>query len=196
MSKPADRIIEAQDLTPILNLTEEDEAWLRQLAKVADANTLALQLSQRNAEEAEPVVFLDERSGHWRAGRYIGELRYHGVTLRILPRFGMPQLHRWLSRIWGVRFFSTKGRYENSRIWLWELFAKLWETRLLAAAKHGPPAIRLNEVHRGRTIRGRLEVRLTAKAFSTARQGSSSAPHEIGKSTTTSAVSSSGPLTA
>ena len=169
MSKVSDRVIEAKDLSPILNLNDEDDAWLRQLARVADSNVLTLQMSQRDREDAEPVVSFDERSGHWRSGRYIGELRYQGVTLRILPRFGMPQLHRWLSRIWGVRLISSKGRYENSRIWLWELLAKLWETRLLAAAKHGPPATRTAEIHEGPTIRGRLEVRSTAKAFAMGR---------------------------
>lgn len=170
MSKAGDRVVEAKDLSPILNLNHEDEAWLRQLARAADSNALALQLTQRDREDAEPVVLFDERSGQWRAGRYIGELRYQGVTLRILPRFGMPQLHRWLSRIWGVQLISSKGKYENSRIWLWELLAKLWETRLLAAAKHGPPSARKAEIHRGPTIRGRLEVRATAKAFSTGQQ--------------------------
>ena len=170
MSKADERLIEARDLSPILNLNPEDDAWLRQLSRAADADALTLQLSQRDREDAEPVVLFDERSGQWRSGRYIGELRYQGVTLRILPRFGMPQLHRWLSRICGVRLISSKGKYENSRIWLWELFAKLWETKLLAAAKHGPPATRKAEIHEGPTIRGRLEVRCTAQAFSMGRQ--------------------------
>lgn len=171
MSKVAEgRVIEATDLTPMTDLTADDEAWLRQLARTADTNALALKLSKYGAQDVEPVVFFDERSGYWWAGRYIGELQFQGVNLRILPRFGMPQLQRWLSRIWGVRLFSTKGRYGNTRIWLWELLAKLWETRLLAAAKHGLPTIRVEEIHHGQTLRGRLQVRLTAKEFSTGQQ--------------------------
>ena len=171
MSKGAEeRVIEATDLSPIANLTGDDEAWLRQLARTADTNALALKLSQYGTQDVEPIVFFDERSGCWWAGRFIGEVQFQGINLRILPRFGMPQLQRWLSRIWGVRLFSTKGRYGNTRIWLWELLAKLWETRLLAAAKHGLPTIRQDEIHYGQTLRGRLQVRLTAKEFSTGRR--------------------------
>jgi len=169
-SRAEDRAVEATDLTPIPGLTGEDEAWLRQLAKDVDTNTLSLKLSQRRSVDTEPVVFFDERFGNWWAGRYIGEVQYQGRTLRILPRFGMPQLQRWLSRIWGVRLFSTKGRYERARVWLWELLAKLWESRLLAAAQHGLPTIRRDEIHRGQTIRGRLEMRLTAREFAAGRQ--------------------------
>lgn len=165
-----DRAIEATDLTPITGITGEEDAWLRQLAQAADTNTLALKLSRRGAGDYEPVVLFDERSGSWWAGRYIGEVRYQGKTLRIFPRFGMPQLQRWLSRIWGVRLFSTTGRYERARIWLWELLAKVWEARLLAAAKHGLPTTRRDELYRGEIIRGRLEVRLTASEFAVGRK--------------------------
>lgn len=161
-----DRVIEATDLTPISGLTEEDEGWLRGLAQAADANALALKLSQRRRADTECIVFFDERSSSWWAGRYIGEVHYQDRTLRILPRFGMPQLQRWLSRIWGVRLFPTKGKYERARVWLWEVLARLWETRLLAAAKHGLPTIRADELQYGPTLRGRLQVRLTAKEFS------------------------------
>lgn len=162
-------VIETTDLTPIRNMTLEDETWLRQVSQLANTNELALTLSHRDDDEAEPVVFFDERSGCWWAGRYIGEVRYQGRTLRILPRFGMPQLHRWLSRIWGVRLVPSRGKYEGARVWLWKLLAKLWETRLLVAAKHGLPTFRLDELHYGQTVRGRLVVRLTAKEFSRGR---------------------------
>lgn len=161
-----ERIIETTDLTPIQNATEDVESWLREVARRANATSLALRLSPRDNENDEPVVFYDERTARWWAGRYIGEIRYQGRTLRIMPRFGMPQLQRWLSRIWGIRLLATKGRYEASRVWLWELLARLWESRLLPAAKHGLPTVRLDELHRGESIRGRLQVRLTAKAFS------------------------------
>lgn len=162
-------IIETTDLTPIHNLTSEEEAWLRQVSQIASSNELALTLTRRDEEEAEPVVFFDERSSSWWAGRYIGEVQYQGRTLRILPRF-QDQLHRWLSRIWGVRLLPSKGRYEGGSIWLWQLIARLWESRLLAAAQHGPPTFRFDELHSGLTIRGRLQTRLTAHEFSRGRQ--------------------------
>lgn len=168
--RPIVRVVETTDLTPIHPITRDDEGWLRQLARDARTDTLTLKLSRGDKEDAEPVVFFDERSGYWWAGRYIGELQYLGRTLRILPRFGMPQLQRWLSRIWGINILSTKGRYEKTSIWLWALIAKLWELRLLSAAKHGPPTSRFDELHYGQTIRGRLQVRPTANEFSRGRQ--------------------------
>jgi 5-methylcytosine-specific restriction enzyme subunit McrC len=163
-------VLETTDLTPMVGLSAEQEDWLRRLVQEADTNALALKLSHWTAEEPEPIAFYDERSGYWWAGRYIGEVRYQGRTLRILPRFGMPQLQRWLSRIWGVRLFSTKGKYERTRIWLWEFLARLWEARLLVAAKHGLPTFRFDELYCGQTVRGGLHVRLTAKELSTGRK--------------------------
>ena len=161
--------IEATDLSPIPGLGATEDAWLRQLARHANTDTLALRLSQRTDED-DPVVRFDARSGKWWTGRYIGEVAFENGTLRILPRFGVPQLQRWLSRIWGVRILSSKGRYEAARLWLWELLAKLWEVRLLAAAKHGLPTRRFDEVHRGPAIRGRLDIRGTARELGAGHQ--------------------------
>ena len=161
--------IEAKDLSPIPGLGATEDAWLRQFARHASTDTLALRLSQRTDED-DPIVRFDARSGKWWAGRYIGEVAFENGTLRILPRFGVPQLQRWLSRIWGVRILSSKGRYEAARLWLWELLAKLWEVRLLAAAKHGLPTRRFDEVHRGPAIRGRLDIRGTARELSAGHQ--------------------------
>ena len=154
--------IEATDLSPIPGLGDTDDAWLRRLARHANTDTLTLRLSQRTDED-DPIVSFDARSGQWWTGRYIGEVTFENGTLCILPRFGVPQLQRWLSRIWGVRVLSSKGKYEAARLWLWELLAKLWEVRLLAAAKHGLPTRRFDEVHRGPAIRGRLDIRGTAR---------------------------------
>lgn len=162
--------IEATDLSPIKGITSDEEDWLRQLAMAADAETLALKLGDRSNDDPEPVATFDARSGCWWTGRYIGELHFEGRTLRILPRFGMPMLERWLSRIWGVRFVASMGKYEKARVWLWALLAKLWETRLLAAARHGLPTTRFDEFHIGPTIRGRLHVPRTAREVVAGRQ--------------------------
>lgn len=168
--RSAAKVIETTDLTPIHDITKEDEDWIRQLARDANADSLTLKLSKRDKEDAEPIVFFEENSGRWWAGRYIGEVHYQGRTLRVKPRFGMPQLQRWLSRIWGINILSTKGRYEKTNVWLWALIAKLWESRILTAAKHGPPTSRFDEFHYGQTVRGRLHVPLTADKFSRGQQ--------------------------
>lgn len=154
-------IIDACDLSPIQGVGDEEDAWLRSFAKRAAADSLRLRLSGRESQE-EPIVHFDASSGHWWTGRYIGEVAFDGGVLRILPRYGVLQLQRWMSRIWGVRIHSSKGRYESSQLWLWELLAKLWEARLLAASRHGLPMRRVDESHRGPTIRGRLDVRATS----------------------------------
>ena len=161
--------IEATDLSQLSGIGEAEDAWLRQLARRADADTLALRLSGRDAEQ-EPIVYYDARTGNWWTGRYIGEIAFQDGTLRILPRFGVPQLRRWLSRIWGVRILSSRGRYEAARLWLWELLAKLWEARLMAAAKHGLPMRRFEETYMGATVRGRLDIRSTAQELGTGRR--------------------------
>lgn len=163
MSRFDDEVMEATDLSPILNVNDDQRRWLSELAMSADAAALSLRLRGRASEDIEPVVTFEESSGVWWAGRFIGEIQFQGRTLRIMPRFGMPQLHRWLFRISGVRLISSKGKYETSRIWLWELLAKLWEAQLLSAAKHGLPTVRVDEYHAGQSIRGRLDVPQTAK---------------------------------
>lgn len=176
MNHPEDDVLEITDLSPILGLDEDQRRWLSGLAAAADASALTLRLTGRARDEIEPVVSYDEATRSWWSGRFIGELRFEGRTLRILPRFGMPQLHRWLFRISGVRLIASKGRYEASRIWLWELLAKLWESELLTAAKHGLPTVRVDELHVGDTIRGRLDVALTAKAIGQGRRVVASRP--------------------
>src|SRR6266536_162942 len=104
----------------------------------------------------EPIASFDTTTGTWWAGRYIGEVQFEGRTLRLEPRFGMPALMRWLTAIWGVRLVDSKGRYEQQRIWLWLVIAHLWAGRLIAAAKHGLPFRRVETVHYGRALRGRL----------------------------------------
>lgn len=143
-----------------LDLAASDETWLRRLVQGADTSELVLNLSRRDTNDVEPIASYDERSGCWWTGRYVGEVQYEGRTLRILPRFGMPHLLRWLSCIWGIRLLSTKGKYEKTQIWLWALLARIWENQLLVASKHGLPTSRVDQLYRGQTIRGRLEVRL------------------------------------
>ncbi len=75
------RVIETRDLTPIPDINKDDEVWLRQLAKDAKTDSLTLKLSRRDKEDAEPVVFFNERFGNWWAGRYIGEVQYQGRSL-------------------------------------------------------------------------------------------------------------------
>lgn len=160
-------VLTARDLSPISPLSSADEEWLRELACKANTDTLALSFASEREVEQAPLLSYDGQSGTWWAGRFVGEISYKGRTLTILPRFGMPALRRWLSRIWGIRLVASVGAYKSGRIWLWELVARLWASRLVAAAKHGLPRVRVDEVHVGTTVRGRLLVRPTAAQLHT-----------------------------
>ncbi len=124
---------------------------------------MLLHLGQHpNELDEEPIASFEAATGTWWAGRYIGEVQFEGRTLRLEPRFGMPALMKWLTAIWGVRLVDSKGQYEQQRIWLWLVIAHLWAGRLVAAAKHGLPFRRVETVHSGLALRGRLLPRETA----------------------------------
>lgn len=141
---------------------EDDEGWLRALVRSAKPAEMALHLGHSTDSNDEPIASFEASTGIWWAGRFIGEVQFEGRTLRIEPRFGMPVLMRWLSTIWGVRLLDSKGKYEQQRIWLWLVIAHLWASRLITAAKHGLPFRRVETVHLGRALRGRLLPRRTA----------------------------------
>ncbi|BBZ99836.1 5-methylcytosine restriction system specificity protein McrC [Bradyrhizobium diazoefficiens] len=155
--------IVARDGSAIPIAKREDDEWLRKLVVAAKPPDMLLHLGHyANEIDEDPIASFDAATGTWWAGRYIGEVQFEGRTLRLEPRFGMPALMKWLSAIWGVRLVDSKGRYEQQRIWLWLVIAHLWAGRLLAAAKHGLPFRRVEAVHFGPALRGRLLPRETA----------------------------------
>ncbi|WP_066400332.1 5-methylcytosine restriction system specificity protein McrC [Neobacillus mesonae] len=153
--------IKAKDLSVIPNLDKEQEEWLREVAKVIVGSNIMFSFLERHAED-EPVLSFDEKRSLWRTGRYIGEILYKGKTLTIEPRFGMVTIRHWLSRIFGVKLFDSTGKYQEGRLWIWELIAKLWSNKLMIASKHGLPYTRRNQIYLGQSIRGRLLVPQTA----------------------------------
>jgi 5-methylcytosine-specific restriction enzyme subunit McrC len=156
-------ILLTRDCSPIPITKREDDDWLRKLVRASKAPEMLLRLGHYADEpDEEPVASFEAPTGTWWAGRYIGEVQFEGRTLRIEPRFGMPALMRWLTAIWGVRLVDSKGTYEQQRIWLWLVIAHLWAGRVIAAAKHGLPFRRVETVHYGRALRGRLLSRQTA----------------------------------
>jgi 5-methylcytosine-specific restriction enzyme subunit McrC len=156
----------AKDCSPIPISSREDDDWLRELVATAKPADMLLNLGHKSEEpDDESIASFEAASGTWWAGRYVGEVQFEGRTLRIEPRFGMPSLMRWLTTIWGVRLVDSKSRYEQQRIWLWLVIAHLWAGRLVAAAKHGLPYRRIETIHHGRALRGRLLARETALGF-------------------------------
>lgn len=142
----------------------EDEEWLRRLVAAAKPAELLMPIGTISDADDEPIATFDSAVGSWRAGRYVGEIQFDGGTLRIEPRFGMSTLMRWLGAIWGVRLVESKGAIRDQRLWLWLVIAHLWSGRVIAAAKHGLPFRRLDTIHEGRALRGKLLARDTALA--------------------------------
>jgi 5-methylcytosine-specific restriction enzyme subunit McrC len=140
------------------------------LAHYANTGDLTVSLSGKKDTDPEPLLRFDTTSNAWWTGRYVGEVQFEGRTLRIAPRFGDIQLSRWMSRIWGVKLAPIQGQYSRSKLWIWHLIARLWESQLVSAAKHGLPTRRTDKVHIGRSVRGRLDVRGSVKQFSAGKQ--------------------------
>jgi 5-methylcytosine-specific restriction enzyme subunit McrC len=158
-----ERRIIARDCSLFRPLDRDDDDWLRRLVAAVKPVELLLPISE-GGDDDEPVAIFDSAAGLWRAGRFVGEISFNGGTLRIEPRFGMPALTRWLGTIWGVRLVESKGVLRERRFWLWLVIAHLWAGRLIAAAKHGLPYRRMDAIHKGRALRGKLLARETALA--------------------------------
>jgi len=163
MSKNQLAIITAKDCTPIDSISpgSEDEKWLRNVCAQVDINDLTLKLGATTNVDYEPVASFDSASGLWTAGRYVGEIHFNGRMLRIEPRFGMPSLERWLTHIWGIKFFPTVGEQTYARAWLWKLLAHLWSSRLSRSSRHGLPCVRIHRTSRSPYLKGRIRVRDT-----------------------------------
>lgn len=156
-----ERLIVARDCSLLQPLSREDDDWLRRLVATVKPAELLLPLSEGGMDD-EPVATFDSITGRWWASRYVGEISFDGCTLRIEPRFGMSTLMRWLGTIWGVQLIESKGSFREQRFWLWLVIAYLWAGRLITAAKHGLPYRRLDTVHKGQALRGKLLPRETA----------------------------------
>jgi 5-methylcytosine-specific restriction enzyme subunit McrC len=153
----------AKDCSPIRIGRRDEEDWLRKLVLAAKPADMLLHFGHRPTEpDDEPIASFDAVTGTWWSGRYVGEVEFEGRTLRVEPRFGMPALMKWLTTIWGVRLLESKGKYEHDRIWLWLVIAYLWTSRVIVGAKHGLPFRRVDTVHHGPALRGRLLPRQTA----------------------------------
>jgi 5-methylcytosine-specific restriction enzyme subunit McrC len=163
-------VVTVRDCSPFPELTRDQEIWLRKLVFETKTASMLLRLGRPTVDaeqDDDPLAVFDSASGRWLAGRYVGEVQFEGITLRMEPRFGMPALMRWLSTVWGVRLVDSKGTHQQQRIWLWLVIAHLWVGRLMAASKHGLPYRRVDTVHRGHALRGRLLAQRTALARKT-----------------------------
>jgi len=165
--------IRAKDCRPIERSDAETRAWLERLAGAVRAQEHLIRLGEMPRDDDEPVVYC-ERDGRWWCGRYVGTLTFEGRRLTIEPRYGIETLGVWLQTALDLRLSGTPGDLAPHEAFLPELLGRLWGSALVFAARHGPPALRVDARHHGLVVRGRLDVRATAEERVRGRPGVSS----------------------
>lgn len=110
----------------------------------------------------------DYRSHKWVAGRFVGEsiFTFNGIEYKITikPRFGETFLFEMLEEIYNIRITKSASEQANSIDWqhyIKRIIAFIWITKLANANLHGLPKVNVKRQYRGKTIRGRLNVRKT-----------------------------------
>jgi 5-methylcytosine-specific restriction enzyme subunit McrC len=151
-----------KDLSPFDPRDGAEADWLSRLQTHVRASDYVIRLGEP-AEEADDFVISRDSFGRWQAGRYIGELSFEGRRLVIEPRLGTRVIEQWLSQALNLLAVPHTSRQLQSESFIALLMAAVWSQRLALASRHGPPAFRRDHEETGRYIRGRLDVRRTAR---------------------------------
>lgn len=159
--------IVARDLSPQVAWPQPpepaDDAWLTEVTRLP-AQRWVLRADQGTPAGAdeEPVLVRDIEG--WRAGRYIGEIRHRGRTLRIEPRLGVGAITGWIGVAHNVRVFeNAAGMTSDASSLLIQLAAALWRAAVLDAGRHALPRTLTRQTSVSYALRGRLDARATAR---------------------------------
>jgi 5-methylcytosine-specific restriction enzyme subunit McrC len=161
--------LRTRDLSPIEGeLTAEDHAWLEQVQRHVSASDHVLRLGDAAAaEDREDFIVSRDAFGRWWAGRYIGDISLAGRRLEIRPRLGVVVIEKWLGEILNLVAVPESATRQNSESFIARLMGAVWCRAVDQASRHGPPAFRREHEHRGEFVRGRLDVRATARLRAT-----------------------------
>lgn len=154
-------ILEVKDLSPFQGLCEEDGRWLGELHRHLRTSDHVIRLG--DAKRDEDHVVYRSPDGEWQAGRYIGELALNGRRLRISPRLGEETIAGWLAGALNLVAIPETAVRRTSEDFLAGLMGAVWSRAVDAASRHGPPAIRHENQHEGQYVRGRVDLRGTAR---------------------------------
>lgn len=173
-------LLKAEDLSPISDLTDDDEGWLSELQDHLRTSEHVIRLGESEGDDEDFVVSRDPH-GHWQAGRYIGELAYNGRRLRISPRLSEDTITEWLAGALNLIAVPDTAARRSSEAFLASLLGAVWSRAVDAASRHGPPAIRREHRHEGFYVRGRLDVRRSARlrGAGSAHVASSTRPRDL-----------------
>lgn len=152
--------VQAKDLSVIEEgSSPKINEWLKSLFFALENKNLVISPGKTKQRNPEPII--EYRNGQWWAGRYVGQIQFEGRVLIIKPRFEATFIS-YVSKIWNIRMLPQQGEYANTNLWLWEMIARIWESKLVAASKHGLPYIREEESEIDYKLRGRLDIKKTA----------------------------------
>jgi 5-methylcytosine-specific restriction enzyme subunit McrC len=150
------------DLSPFVPRDEAEADWLARLQSHIAASDYVIRLGEP-ADEPHDVLITRDPFGRWQAGRYIGEISFEGRRLIIQPRLGARVIEQWLSQALNLLAVPRSSRQLQSESFIALLMAAVWSQQVALASRHGPPAFRRDHEEIGRYIRGRLDVRGTAR---------------------------------
>ena len=156
----------AKDCSPLEPQPDPKEAAsLRDLKNGLSIGKHLVSLSQRR-DDQEPIVYCDV-DGVWWAGRYIGNITYKGISLRIEPRFGIDTILNWLSGPTAIQIVPSEGTLKQSPAFITLLLSSIWIAKFIEASRHGLPALRIPSTIQSTSIQGVLDVRQSIKAIAT-----------------------------
>jgi 5-methylcytosine-specific restriction enzyme subunit McrC len=151
-----------RDLSPFQPRDEAEAAWLARLQAHVRASDHVIRLGEP-ADEPTDFVISRDAFGRWQAGRYIGEVSFENRRLVIEPRLGTRVIEQWLSQALNLLAVPHSSRQLRSESFIALLMAAVWSQRVALASRHGPPAFRRDHEETGLYVRGRLDVRRTAR---------------------------------
>lgn len=168
MAKPEHRsVLVASDLTSSRRwdtpVQPSDDDWLASVARLRPEQfVLRADAGVASGDSDEPLLTRDIDG--WRTGRYIGEIRHQGRTLRIRPRLGVQVIGEWMSAAHNVAVLPrAAGKGRDTQTLLIQLVAAMWRASVLDAGRHALARRRVEQRHVGDRIRGRLDVHGTAR---------------------------------
>lgn len=161
--------LHARDLSPLPgDLTAEDHAWLERVQRHVRASEHVVRLGDAAAtDDGEDYIVSRDAFGRWWAGRYIGDVSLDGRRLEIRPRFREVVIEEWLGDVLNLVAVPETAARQHSDSFIALLMGAVWCRGVDQASRHGPPSFRRNHEHRGFYVRGRLDVRGTARLRAT-----------------------------
>lgn len=173
MSQAEYILLEAKDCTTFKLLPGQEQVMHHFVRSVSKTNTFYFSTNSRDDENL-PVAEYDYATGKWWAGRLVGEatFAFEGKNYKVIikPRFGELFLFRMLEEIFNVKLAETSNslnRNQDFQFLIKKLISFLWLNMLANANKHGLPRNTISKIHKGQTVRGRINVPRSIKPYYT-----------------------------